>query len=147
MPNEEETHGAYLEVYHGSADALDRKTLGGLVVQGNIRPVALAQGQPGTRVSANGQQCAAQAHQVGRDSQRSSRKHDVRSHRLAGHVDGVAAVRSSAPQHGRGWCYFAGVVSVDTLIWLALAAFLVGVLVGFISVYGEATWAYVRMYG
>ena len=62
-------------------------------------------------------------------------------------MDDEFAIRCQSPQHGRGWCYFAGVVSVDTLIWLALVAFLIGCLVGFVTVYGEATWAYVRMYG
>ena len=113
----------------------------------NIHPVALANAGWRVGVSAYEPREAHSRRSRRRDSKLQARKAHVRACEGLGRVDAFSAVRCVTPQHGRGWVYFGGVVSADTIIWLALVAFLIGCLVGFVSVYGEATWAYVRMYG
>ena len=113
----------------------------------NIHPVALANAGWRVGVSAYEPREAHHHRSQWRNHVVSAREDYVRPCEGFGRVDDEFAIRCQSPQHGRGWCYFAGVVSVDTLIWLALVAFLIGCLVGFVTVYGEATWAYVRMYG
>ena len=110
-------------------------------------PIALANVSRGVEVSAYEQKHAHGSRSQRRDSKLQARAHHVRAREGFGHVDAFSAVRCVTPQHGRGWVYFAGVIEPSKLIWLSLASFLIGCLVGFIAYYGEATWALVRMYG
>ena len=110
-------------------------------------PVALANPGRGIGVSAYEQREAHSYRSQRRNSKLQARTHHVRAREGFGHVDAFSAVRCVTPQHGRGWVYFAGVIQPSMLLWLALAAFLIGCLVGFIAYYGEATWRYVQMFG
>ena len=110
-------------------------------------PIALANLSRGVEVSAYEQKRTHGSRSQWHDTVVSSRAHHVRAREGFGHVDAFSAVRCQSPQHGRGWVYFAGVIQPSMLLWLALAAFLIGCLVGFIAYYGEATWALVQALG
>lgn len=113
----------------------------------SIHPIALANPSRGIEVSAYEQKHAHGSRTQRRNSKLQARAHHVRACEGFGHVDDEFAIRCQSPQHGRGWVYFTGVIQPSMLLWLSLASFLIGCLVGFVSVYGEATWRYVQMYG
>ena len=111
------------------------------------RAISLAQIEPSTRVSANVQQPTAFAREERRDSQRRSRKHNVRPRNVAGRVYGSVAEWRESPRHGRGWEYYGQLIEPSMLLWLCVLAFLVGCIAALMVEYGERTWALVRMCG